>query len=154
TADHGTVNAGENIGFTITVSNQGAGTATAVTLVDPLPVGADVNWSVSPAYSGPGTCAVTGAVGSQSLNCSFGDLAPQASVSVHVTSTTTFNSCQQYNNTATAAATNESSPVQASASTTVQCPNLSITKVADKSSVSAGQQIGFTITVHNAGPGV
>src|SRR5262249_55171841 len=107
-----------------------------------------------PAYSGPGTCAVTGAVGSQSLNCSFGDLAPQASVSVHVTSTTTFNSCQQYNNTATAAATNESSPVQASASTTVQCPNLSITKVADKSSVSAGQQIGFTITVHNAGPGV
>jgi uncharacterized repeat protein (TIGR01451 family)/LPXTG-motif cell wall-anchored protein len=153
TADNGTVNAGDPIGFTITVSNQGAGTATAATLVDPLPAGNGVNWSISPSYSGAGTCDISGAIGSQTLNCSFGDLAPQASESVHITSATSFASCTTYNNTAIASDTNGPS-AQDSASTTVQCPSLSITKVADKSTVSAGQQIGFTITVHNAGPGV
>ena len=50
TADNGTVNAGEAIGFTITISNSGAegtGTAHDVALNDPLPAGADLDWSIA-----------------------------------------------------------------------------------------------------------
>ena len=152
TADAPNVNAGDAIGFTVTVSNTGSGTATAVTLTDLLPGGPGISWSISPAYGGPGTCSVTGSAPNQTLGCAFGDLAQNASATVHVTSTTTFASCATYNNTAIASATNTGS-AQASAATTVNCPNLSITKVADASSVSRGSPIGFSITVLNAGPG-
>ena len=39
------------------------------------------------------------------------------------------------------------------ASVTVECPDLVITKLADDGTVNAGEDIGFTITVHNNGPG-
>ena len=84
--DAASTNAGTPIGLTINVSNAGPGTESSVTLNDPLPSGSSVNWSISPAYSGPGTCSIAGAVGSQVLACSFGDLASGASASLHVTS--------------------------------------------------------------------
>jgi uncharacterized repeat protein (TIGR01451 family) len=60
-------------------------------------------------------------------------------------------------NTATIAADNEDpnfgSDNSATATITVQCPDLTITKVADKGSVSAGDQAGYTLTVTNNGPG-
>ncbi len=86
TPDAATVTAGSPIGFTIAIVNSSAATANAATLSDPLPAGTNVNWSISPAYAGPGTCAITGAVGAQVLSCSFGNVAPSASFSVHVSS--------------------------------------------------------------------
>jgi uncharacterized repeat protein (TIGR01451 family) len=153
TADAATVSAGDSIGFTLTASNsnaQGTATAKAATLDDPLPSGAGISWSISPAYAGPGTCSITaGAAGAQVLHCSFGDLAPGATASVHITSSTQFASCQAYPNTATLNAANAQQPVQASATTTVLCPALTFTKTADNATVSAGSQIGFTITAAN-----
>jgi uncharacterized repeat protein (TIGR01451 family) len=122
-ADAASVVAGAVIGYTVTVSNSstaGTGTATGVTLNDPLPAGTGISWSISPAYSGPGTCSVTGAAGSQTLGCSFGNLAAGATAPVHVISATSASSCATYSNTATASASNSSS-VQSSATTTVQC---------------------------------
>ena len=72
TADALSVSAGDPIGFTIKVSNTGAGTATGVTVADPLPGGSGVSWSISPANA---ACSITGVVPNQSLNCSFGDVA-------------------------------------------------------------------------------
>src|SRR5205814_351989 len=89
----------------------------------------------------------------QSLDCSFGDMAPGASVSVHITSATTKDSAGTYPNTATASATNTGS-VHDDATIVVLAPDLSITKTADAQSVSANDRIGFTITVSNAGPGI
>ena len=86
TPDAAAVNAGQAIGLTIKVANAGPGAENGVTLSDPLPAGTGVSWSIGPAYSGPGSCAITGAVGSQVLSCSFGDLANGASASVHVSS--------------------------------------------------------------------
>ena len=86
TPDAATVNAGQAIGLTIKVANAGPGAENGVTLSDPLPAGAGVSWTISPAYSGPGSCMVSGTVGSQVLSCSFGDLANGASASVHVSS--------------------------------------------------------------------
>jgi uncharacterized repeat protein (TIGR01451 family) len=153
TADAPLVSAGDNIGFTVSVANNGQGTANNVTINDPLPGGAGVSWSISPAYSGPGTCSVTGVPQTQTLSCSLGALAPGATASVHVTSSTTRSSCGVYDNSATVAATNNGTVPPATASTTVQCPILSLTKTADASAVSAGEDIGFTVTVQNLGPG-
>src|SRR5437016_14458150 len=44
--------------------------------------------------------------------------------------------------------------VQPSASTTVNCAQISISKLADAATVSAGDQIGFTITLTNSGAGI
>jgi uncharacterized repeat protein (TIGR01451 family) len=149
TADLTPVSTGDSIGFTIGVSNSGPGTATAVTLNDPLPAGDGVDWSISPAYPGPGTCSITGTAPSQTLECSFGDLAAGGSVSVHIVSATTAASAGTYDNTATAIATNHG-PVDAEAKIVVQPPALSITKVADAAQVTAGDPIGFTIKVANS----
>jgi uncharacterized repeat protein (TIGR01451 family) len=126
TADSATVAAGASIGYTVTVSNSGGaqtGTATAVTLSDSLPAGTGIAWSIAPTYSGPGTCGITGAAGSQSLSCTFGDMAAGATASVHVTSLTSAVSCATYTNPLTAAAGNSGS-LRASASAAVQCPTL------------------------------
>lgn len=159
TADAATVTAGDEIGFTVTVSNSaaaGTGTAFGVTLGDPLPAGDGIDWSIQSQSGGAG-CAITGAVGAEVLSCGPKDLAPGASFSVHVVSDTQptgeICSAARLPNTATADATNDA-PVQASATTSVQCPDIGVTKVADDASVSAGEQIGFTITVSNGGPGV
>jgi uncharacterized repeat protein (TIGR01451 family) len=148
TADAATVAAGASIGYTLTVTNSGAGTATAATLNDVLLSGTGMEWSISPPYSGPGTCSVAGTT----LSCGFGNLAAGGSASVHVTSATSASSCAAYPNTATASASNNGA-VQASATTTVQCPVLGLTKTADAATVAAGAAIGYTLTVTNSGAG-
>jgi uncharacterized repeat protein (TIGR01451 family) len=86
TPDAATVTAGNPIGFTITVSNSALATANNVSLNTPLPGGTNVNWTISPSYTGPGTCSITGAQGSQVLTCSFGTLNQSTSVSLHIQS--------------------------------------------------------------------
>jgi uncharacterized repeat protein (TIGR01451 family) len=107
TADQTHVNAGSPIGYTVTMSNSsaaGTGSATNVALNDPLPAGSGVNWSISPAYSGQGTCTITGAPPSQTLTCSLGNLSPAISASVHVSSSSS--SAGTYVNAATLTADN------------------------------------------------
>jgi uncharacterized repeat protein (TIGR01451 family) len=143
----GPVSTGDAIGFTITVSNsnaQGTGTALGVTMSDPLPAGPGLNWSISPAYSGPGTCTIGGAVGSQELDCTLGDMLPGASITVGIVSPTTGSSAGHYNNP----------PVDSTAGVTVLAPGLNVLKQADADSVPSGSNIGFTITATNAGPGI
>ena len=153
TADPNPVSAGSQIGFTVTVSNSsapGTGTAKAVVISDPLPLGTGLDWSLA---SGSANCSVTGtAPALQTLTCTAVDLAPGGSVTAHVVSATVFASCATYTNTATLTSSN--APTQTkSASTTVQCPSVTVTKTADPNPVSAGDTIGFTIVVANGGPG-
>lgn len=152
TADAASVSAGSNIGFTVTVGNQGPGVANNVTLSDPLPAGDGVNWAIDPAYSGPGSCSITGNPPAETLSCSFGNMEAGASASVHVQSATTAASCGEYPNTATADADNFE-PVQASASASVLCPDLAITKTTSTPTIYAGQTAVYTITVGNTGSG-
>lgn len=150
--DAAAVDAGNPIGFTVTVSNgsgPNTGTAVGVTLNDPLPAGPGISWSISPAYSGPGACAITGSGGSQTLTCAYGNLVPGSSASVHVTSGTNSASCGTYSNTASASAANAPT-MTATATTAVQCPALKLTKTADAHQVNAGNPIGFTLTASNA----
>lgn len=152
----GPVSTGQSIGFTVTVSNSsapGTGTAFGVTMHDPLPAGTGIDWSISPTYPGPGTCSISGSVGSQVLDCSLGDMAPGASATVGIVSPTTGSSAGHYDNTAVAQASNNP-PVSDTAGVTVLAPGLNITKTADAASVTAGSSIGFTVTVTNTGPGI
>lgn len=143
----GPVSAGTAIGFDITVSNTGAAAATNVQITDSLPAGGDLNWSLSPAYSG---CAITGAIGSQVLNCTFATVAAGATLpAIHITSPTTKLDCAVISNTASIVGDGSST-----ATVTVQCPVVTVLKTANPTSpVSAGTDIGFDITVSNAGPG-
>ena len=106
TADAPAVSAGQPIGFTVTVASSGQTAALGVTLNDPLPGGTGLNWAISPDYTGPGTCSVTGTPPSQTLACSFGDMAPGASASVHLSSATSSDTAGTFPNTATARARN------------------------------------------------
>lgn len=152
TADHDTVNAGEQIGFNIDVDSTGTTPVKAATLSDLLPAGDGVSWSINPAYAGPGTCAISGAAGSQVLGCSFGDLAAGAGASVHVVSATNADSCGAYANTATADGSNVEA-ITANDTTTVECADLDLQKTPDGASVNAGDEISFTLTLTNNGDG-
>jgi uncharacterized repeat protein (TIGR01451 family) len=152
-ADATSVNAGDPIGFTITVSNGGPGVATGVTLDDSLPKGTTAaGWKLD-SNSGSANCAIGGAVGNQKLECSAVDLAAGDSYTVHVSAGTSLADCTVYDNTATASASNAPDE-EDSASVTCSPPAVSITKTADHSApVNAGDQIGFTVEVKNTGDG-
>ena len=147
-ADDSTVDAGDQIGFTVKVTNAGGKAAHDVAVTDNLPDTSGTDWSISPAVSG---CSITGSPGNQALHCDFGTLNAGAHKSVHVTSGTG-SACGRYDNNATFTSS-EGQAGEASASVNVRCAHIDITKVADAASVSAGDDIGFTITVKSTGPG-
>jgi uncharacterized repeat protein (TIGR01451 family) len=147
TADANTVSAGDTVGFTITVKNSGAGTAHNVVVTDTVPTTPGTSWSVN-GGTAAGTCSLSAGL----LTCTIGDLASQATATVHLTSLTTPASCGTINNTAFATSSNDGSG-NSSASINVLCPSIGVTKTADVSTVNAGDQVGFTVTVTNTGAG-
>src|SRR5439155_1393494 len=150
TADATPVNSGTPVGFTVTVGNGRPGTATGVTVNDPLPSIAGITWTIQ-SQSGS-ACSISGPAGSQTLSCSLGDMASGASYSIHITSPATGATSGSLPNTATASSTNGGS-VHHLATIVVNGPSLAITKTADATPVSSGTSIGFTVTVGNGGPG-
>ncbi len=152
TADADVVSAGESIGFTISVSNsdaEGTGTAYNVQLHDLLLAGSDLDWAIDPANR---DCAISGAVGAEVLDCNFGDLAPDGSASVHIVSDTGQLDCATYPNVADITSGNHPT-LNPTDDTTVECPGLNISKLADNGTIDAGETASYTIVVWNNGPG-
>src|SRR5436189_107937 len=147
-ADQGTVDAGDPIGYVITVSNSGAGTAKNVTVSDTVPTNAGLSWGIDAGGSDSG-CSISAGT----LTCTFGSLASGATRHVHITSPTTAATCGTVDNSATVTTTNDGSDHVDHVQITVNCPHLAITKTADAASVDAGDPIGFVITVTNTGAG-
>src|SRR5690606_35596849 len=93
-ADADTVNAGEEIGFSIVVSNDdeaGTGVAKDVELNDPLPGSSalGIDWQLDAVLMNGVTvadpsvyCEITGTAPTQTLECEFGDMAAGASFEV------------------------------------------------------------------------
>src|SRR5206468_2630918 len=102
TSDQSTINAGDTARYTIVVTNTGAGIARNVTLSDTLPTNPGLSWTID-GGSGAAQCSI----GSGTLTCNFGDLAPGEGKSVHIASPTTPATCGVIANTAEGAATNE-----------------------------------------------
>jgi uncharacterized repeat protein (TIGR01451 family) len=158
-ADASSVPDGSQVGFTVTVSNAGPGLATGVTLNDPLPPLGNGNlWTLAPGTPANTPFRLTGPAGSQVLSLAAGTtLAAGAQLQVRVVGTAT-TAQLSLPNTATVGAGNENSGAtgnnQASATVTVTVrpPDVTVTKTADASTVIAGDQVGFTVTVLNVGP--
>ena len=149
TADKTLVSAGDQIGYTITATNHGAGTAHGVTMTDVLPATAGTSWTIASASAG-WTCQITAGTltcGGPATTLSFGH-----SLKVHVTSPTSSLSCGPVDNAASVVTSNDGS-ASASARIEVQCAAIELTKTADETQVSAGDQIGYTITATNSGAG-
>jgi uncharacterized repeat protein (TIGR01451 family) len=129
TAKSAAVDAGQQIGFDVTVSNAsapGTGTAKTVAVSDLLPGGTGINWTISPATTG---WVITGSAPNQTLGFAATSLAPGASSTVHILSGTTGAVCKQYDNTATGTVGNGRAPDDSKASTTVHClATLAVTK--------------------------
>jgi uncharacterized repeat protein (TIGR01451 family) len=97
TADAGTITPGSVAGFTVTITNTGAATATGLALKDPLPPGGNefFNWTIDTTKGNPGNFTILGSPGSQSLAFSAAflagpdSLAGGQSISVHITTPTT-----------------------------------------------------------------
>ncbi|MFZ5863100.1 MAG: DUF11 domain-containing protein [Nitrospirota bacterium] len=136
---------GQNLTYTITVTNLGPNSATSVTVSDPLPVGA--TWvSSTPSQ---GSCS-----GTSTVTCSLGILGNGASATVTIVVTPTVSGT--LNNTASVTSA-VSDPVPGnnsmSASTTVTAQaDVSITKTDAPDPVLVGQNLTYTITVTNNGP--
>lgn len=140
-ADAEVVKANEEIGFTITVTNTGDYVAREVNVTDSLPAG--VEWSEDSS-----ACSIT----SSTLSCSFGDLAPGNSASVHITGLSSAAVCGVVSNTATATAENLPDPVDDTATVNVTCaPMISVVKRPESNMVPFGSMVRFTMTVTNYG---
>jgi uncharacterized repeat protein (TIGR01451 family) len=161
TADEKQVNAGDPIGFTLTVWNSGSGDAKGVVLTDTLPTKAGLNWSIDNTGSGFGSsCSIVAGV----LTCGpvtvpSGGAQASSTFTVHVTSPTTAatgGGCPGgsgvVTNTGSVTTTNDGSG-SSTASTCVAAPAIHIVKTADAAQVNVGQDIGFTMTVYNLGSG-
>ena len=161
TPDAAQVNAGEQIGFTLTVYNDGLGDATGVSLTDTLPTNAGLDWSIASQGAGwNSTCAIAAGV----LSCGpvtvpGGTTQAASTFTVHITSPTTTATggvCPEgsgvVDNTGHVTTTNDGSD-DSTASTCVAAPAIHIVKRADAAQVNAGSPIGFTLTVYNDGSG-
>jgi len=152
TPDTQTVDAGDAISFTMVTTNTGLGTAKGVTLSDPLPDGVDWTITAQTDQTDPLECSISGAGNDQVLSCAYGDLASGASRSVTVSATTSFDACAVYDNSATVDATN-TPPDDDAGQITCLKPDLGTDKAALNVVVDAGDDVAFTITTTNGGPG-
>ena len=161
TADHAQVNVGDQIGFTLTVYNDGRGDARGVTLSDTLPTKAGLSWTIASQGSGwSSACGIAqGVLSCGPVTVPAGTTQAVSTFTVHITSGTTAatgGGCPGgsgvVDNTGTVLTTNAGSD-QSKASTCVAAPGLHVVKTADAAQVNAGSPIGFTLTVYNDGSG-
>jgi uncharacterized repeat protein (TIGR01451 family)/fimbrial isopeptide formation D2 family protein len=159
TADEGTISAGDQAGYTITITNEGPGTAYDVHFEDVVPSG--LTWgieSVDPAEAGSCASSMDSEHGQLGISCDFPELAEDASVTIHLTAETTAEACGTLHNVATVSGDNENPQLtgdnEDSADIVVECPGLNIAKDAVDDSIVAGDTAAFTIVVWNAGPGM
>ena len=143
----GPVSAGDDIGFDITVTSTGDGTAVNVVATDALP---GDGWTVG-APTGD-TAGVTCAIATGTLTCTDDSMASGDSFKVHVSRSTTAADCGTIANHASVSAENDGS-ASADASVVVLCPDIAVVKSAQTGVIKVGADAVFTISVSNIGKG-
>jgi uncharacterized repeat protein (TIGR01451 family) len=142
--------AGNNLIYTLTVTNDGPIDATGVTVTDTLPAGVIFQTT----GSSPSCSGVNGTV-----TCSIGAVANQAQAQAIIAVAVNADAASPLSNTATVAGNqtdsvpgNNSSTTTTTVEAVVQQADLAVTKIDAPDPVSAGQQLTYTITVTNNGP--
>ncbi len=146
--DPSTVLAGENLTYTLVVSNLGPSDATGVTVVDELP--SEVQF-----VSADSTQGVT-SFDDGIITVDLGDMAVGQSETVTIVVTVAPTARDTLVNTATVSGNEQESDLsnnEDSVQTTVQpLIDLAITKADDPSTVLAGENLTYTLVVSNLGP--
>jgi uncharacterized repeat protein (TIGR01451 family) len=165
TADAAQVNAGQPIGFTLTVFNPGGADAHGVKLSDTLPTNTGLSWSIDAQGAGwGGSCSIGSGVlscgGASGVTVPAGTSQAASTFTVHVTSPTsgaTGGDCPGgsgvVSNTGAVSTSNAGSD-QSGASTCVQAlVDLAVTKSGSPATQLLGQgNITWTMVVTNNGP--
>jgi uncharacterized repeat protein (TIGR01451 family) len=141
TADKGTVNAGEQIGYTIAVTNSGNHPTNAI-VSDTLPASPGTSWTVSSPASGCG-------ISSGTLTCVL-RIPAGSSSTVHIVSPTTTATCGTVTNTASVSAGGAGTVTSSPATIQVNClPDLIVQSI----TMTAPQYPAFdyAVTVKNQG---
>jgi uncharacterized repeat protein (TIGR01451 family) len=140
-ADEPTVNAGDSIGFTITVTSDGTATALNVQVSDTLPTDRGTSWSID-GGSGAADCGISAGI----LSCDFGDMASPSSLDVHISSPTTNGTVNDSPvvNTATVTSDNGGSG-ESTDQVEVICPRVRAAVTRDAATVPVGSTVGFTL---------
>jgi uncharacterized repeat protein (TIGR01451 family) len=153
TVNNASPNVGEQVTFTITVSNGGPYSATGVVVKDQLPTGLSY-------LSDDGGGAYVSGTGIWTV----GTVNAAATATLHITAQVTATAVNGVTNTTEVVASDQFDPDstpnthiggeddQANASVTARSADLSLTKTVDISSPTVGQDVTFTITLSNAGP--
>ncbi len=160
TATDPVISSTESASFSITVDAGTLGTTSDVVLNDSLPAG--FTWTVGGADIGDcwigldTTPLVAGdeVAGGSMLNCNFGPLGADETRTITLSAETSETDCDlTITNTALVSADGDTATSNNSSTATVevQCPDISVDKVADAGLVSAGETIGFSIEVENSG---
>jgi len=134
----------------LTITSKGPGAAHGVRVNDTLPTKAGLSWSIDAANSDAGWTISSGVLnfgGASGVTMALG-----ASSHVHITSPTTAATCGAVNNTGNADTSNDGTDT-ASASVTVNCPDVKVTKTPDGGTINAGETATFSIKVENIGAG-
>ena len=150
TADRVSARVGENVAFTITVTNAGPSAATGVAVSGVIPAGLTLVSNV------PSVGSFTGST------WTVGTLAANSSATLALTTRVDTNGNKSL--TAQVSASNLSDPDstpnnnlateddQATATVTVASADLSLAKIASSATPNVGQNVTFTLTARNAGP--
>jgi large repetitive protein len=154
TASVSTTTPGEDVAYTITVTNTGQVTDTGITVTDPL------GGVLDDAVYNSDTTTTVGSAAFTSPNLTWtGSLAPGAAATI--TFTVTVNSPDTgdkiLTSTMTSAAAGNNCPAggtdpACTATVTVLIPSLAIAKTAAASTTTPGSTVGYTITVTDTGP--
>ncbi len=144
-------NVGENVTFTITVSNAGPNDATGVAVTDVLPVGLSfVNAIPAGAYNpGNGIWTVGNVANGTSQTLEL--IARVDSIGAQI-NTAQISAADQSDPDSTPGNNASGEDDQASATVTAATADLSLEKGADSISPNVGDDVTFTIVVSNAGP--
>lgn len=144
------VNAGDEVRYTLTVSNAGEAPALDVVLTDTLN-GNVSGWTSD--HNPP--CSIVSGV----LTCNVGRLDRGASFAVTVSGIATPAACPRITNQAFVSASNEGEEDRSNNNSTivpitVNCPDVTISKSTSTASVDAGDAVKFSIVVTNQGAGL
>ncbi len=144
--------AGEQVTYTITISNSGPSAAQAVNVNDALPTG--VRYNSTTVINGPATCNHDGAADGGTLACGYGTMSPGETRTVEVLVDVLPNATGTVTNNAVASSPTDPTPPSASAPVTVNTSaDLVMTeKTHDVNPAIAGQGLVWTIAIRNDGP--
>ena len=160
TASPASIDAGQDLTYTINVSNQGPGTATNVVVTDALAALVAVGGFQS-AVPTQGTCAPSGVTAGPNVNlsCNLGTLNNGASASITVVIRPSIASTGIRNNTATITSLDVGDPDRSNNSGSVAggtnvnaIVDVTVSKTATPSPVQAGTPLTYVVSAINAGP--